>query len=226
MIEDEPGLALTVGDRLRAAGFAFETTPDGLEGLALASSLPAYDVVLLDLMLPGMDGTDVCRDLRRRGVRTPILMLTALGDVRDRVNGLRVGADDYLTKPFDPDELVARIEALLRRASAPPPERQEPVHFGDVEVDLRAMEVRRAGHPIDIAAREFQLLAYLIQREGEVVSREELLRAVWGYRRPPRTRTVDVHVTWLRGKLEPDRANPTFLRTVRGAGYKFVRAEP
>ena len=222
LVEDEPGVVLTLGDRLRAAGYAFESVADGEAGVARAAAAPPVDVVLLDVMLPGIDGFEVCRRLRRRGLRTPILMLTARGEVSDRVAGLRLGADDYVAKPFDPEELLARVEALLRRAPAP----AERVRFGDVEVDLRGMEVRRSGAPVELAAMEYQLLCYLIAREGEVVSREEILRAVWGFQRPPRTRTVDVHVTWLRAKLEPDRARPRFLRTVRGAGYKFVREAP
>lgn len=218
LIEDEPGLVLTLGDRLRAAGYAFEAATDGEQGVARALATPGVDLVLLDVMLRGIDGFEVCRRIRRDSVRVPILMLTARDQVGDRVAGLRLGADDYLTKPFAPEELLARIEALLRRA----PAAREPVRFGDVEVDLRGMEVRRAGEPVELAALEYQLLCYLIERAGEVVSREEILRSVWGFQRPPRTRTVDVHVTWLRSKLETDRAHPTFIRTVRGAGYKFV----
>lgn len=218
LIEDEPGLVLTLGDRLRAEGYRFEAARDGEEGLRLALATPHADVVLLDVMLPGLDGFELCRRLRRSGVHTPILMLTARGEVGDRITGLRLGADDYLVKPFDPGELVARIEALLRRT----PGEAATVRFGDVEVDLRGMEVRRAGEPVELAALEYRLLAYLVANAGTVVSREELLREVWGFQRPPRTRTVDVHVTWLRAKLEPDRARPRYLRTVRGAGYKLV----
>ncbi len=222
LIEDEPGLALTLGDRLRGAGFALEATASGVEGLARARAAPGYDVVLLDLMLPDLDGLEVCRALRRARVRTPILILSARGAVPERVAGLRLGADDYLVKPFDPAELVARVEALLRRASAPAA-RRAPVAFGDVEVDLDARAVRRGGAEVALGALEFGLLAYLVEREGRVVGRDELLREVWGFPRPPRTRTVDVHLTWLRRKLEPDRARPRFLCTVRGVGYKFVR---
>lgn len=218
LIEDEPGLVLTLGDRLRASGYAFESAADGEQGLARALSQPRVDLVLLDVMLPGIDGFEVCRRLRRKGLQVPLLMLTARSRTRDKVAGLRFGADDYLTKPFDPDELLARIEALLRRAPVP----CEPVAFGDVEVDLRGMEVRRGGEPVELAALEFQLLCFLIENAGQVVSREEILRSVWGFGTPPRTRTVDVHVTWLRSKLEPDRAHPRYIRTVRGAGYKFT----
>lgn len=222
-VEDEPGLARTVGDLLRGAGYRVEVAADGERGLDLATGSPAFDLLLLDVMLPTIDGFEVCRTLRRRGVSTPVLMLTARGAVSDRVMGLRLGADDYLVKPFDPAELLARIEALLRRAGQPPAD--APVRFGDVEVDLRGMSVRRAGREVPLAAMEFQLLAYLIQHEGSVLGRDRILRDVWGFRRAPRTRTVDVHITWLRAKLEPDRSRPRFLRTVRGAGYKFVRED-
>lgn len=222
LVEDDPGLSLTLGDRLRSAGHEVVRSQDGERALRLAALDPVPDLILLDVMLPGIDGHEVCRRMRGRGIDVPILMLTARTEVADRVRGLREGADDYVAKPFDPDELLARIDALLRRA-----ERRssagERVAFGDVEVDLRAHSVRRAGRPVALAALEFRLLRHLIAREGEVVTREELLRAVWGHLRPPNTRTVDVHVTWLRAKLEPDRAHPRHLRTVRGSGYLFVR---
>lgn len=221
LVEDEPGLRETLGDLLRSEGYRVETAPDGEQGLARATSSPAFDVILLDVMLPGINGFEVCRELRRRGLRLPVLMLTARGEVRDRVMGLRLGADDYLVKPFDPAELLARVVALLRRAGAQ--RAVEPLHFGDVEVDLAGMCVRRAGVELELAALEFQLLAFLIEHEGQVLSRDRILREVWGFQRAPRTRTVDVHVTWLRAKLEPDRAAPRYIRTVRGAGYKFVR---
>lgn len=220
LIEDEPGLARTVGDLLRAEGYRVEVAPDGERGLERALDASAFHLLLLDVMLPGIDGFEVCRSLRRRGVRLPILMLTARGAIADRVLGLRLGADDYLIKPFDPAELLARMEALLRRASDEAP---VPIVFGDVEVDLRGMSVRRAGRELELTAMEFQLLAYLIEHEGAVRSRETILREVWGFHQTPRTRTVDVHMTWLRQKVEPDRARPRHLVTVRGVGYKFVR---
>ncbi len=220
LIEDEPGLALTVGDRLEAEGYAAVIARDGERGLELARSRPAFDVVLLDVMLPGIDGFEVCRTLRREGVRTPILMLTARGEVRDRVTGLRLGADDYLVKPFESAELLARIEALLRRSSR---DVRTPVRaFGDVEVDLDGMVVRRAGREVELTSLEYQLLVYMLENAGRVLPREELLQQVWGFQRAPRTRTVDVHVTWLRGKLEPERGAPRYIRTVRGQGYKLV----
>jgi len=223
LVEDEPGLVRTLGDLLRQAGYSVEHAVDGPRGLELAQETPHFDVVLLDVMLPRLDGFEVCRTLRRKGVDTPILMLTARAEVSDRVHGLRLGADDYLTKPFDPDELLARIEALLRRTGSVDDRRR--ITFGDIEVDLNGMSVRRGGEDVPLAAMEFQLLAYLIENEGAVLTRETILREVWGFHRPPRTRTVDVHVTWLRSKLEPDRTEPRFIRTVRGIGYKFVTGE-
>ena len=223
LVEDDPGLALTVGDLLRGEGYRVEVAEDGERGLALAteSESETFGAILLDVLLPGVDGFEVCRTLRRRGVRAPVLMLTARGEVADRVAGLRLGADDYLVKPFDPDELLARVEALLRRSGDR--DSADPVRFGDVEVDLRGMSVRRAGEELELTAMEFQLLAFFLEHEGAVLSRERILREVWGFRRAPRTRTVDVHVTWLRRKLEPDRARPRHILTARGVGYKFVR---
>lgn len=219
LIEDDPGLTRTVTDLLRAEGYDVEHAPDGARALALATS-ESLDLLLLDLMLPDADGFDICRTLRREGLRTPILMLTARASVDDRVTGLRLGADDYLPKPFDPEELLARIEALLRRTS----ERvlPRPVRFGDLELDLAGMTLLRNGREVPLKAMEFQLLVYLVQNAGTALSRDRILRDVWGFSRAPATRTVDVHVTWLRRKIEPDRRHPRYLRTVRGVGYKFV----
>lgn len=218
LIEDEPGLRLTLSDRLAAEGFTVETRADGLSGLEAARQA-GYDLILLDVMLPGMDGFTVCRTLRDEGVDTPVLMLTARGQVDDRVAGLKLGADDYLPKPFHTPELLARIEALLRRARKDPP--AETVRFGDLEMDAKAAIVRRAGVEVALSAKEYQLLRYLVQHHGEVVTRETLLREVWGYNATPNTRTVDVHMTWLRQKLERDPSQPAHLITVRGMGYRF-----
>lgn len=220
LVEDDPGLVLTLGDRLRASGYALRVAASGEDALARLREDDELDLVVLDVMLPGIDGFEVCRRLRKEGQTLPVLMLTARGTVRDRVQGLREGADDYLVKPFDPAELVARVEALLRRA----PRRQTGrIAFGEVELDLAARTVTRAGQLLEMTALEFKLLAYLARREGQVVTRAELLRAVWGLARPPRTRTVDVHVTWLRAKLEPERTRPRHIHTVRGEGYRFTR---
>ena len=221
LVEDEPGLQLVVSDRLIAEGYHVETAGDGDTALRRASGEP-FDLIVLDVMLPGRNGFDVARTLREQGVRTPILMLTARSQVVDRVVGLRIGADDYLTKPFEMIELMARIEALLRRA---PPESGvalERYQFGDVQVDVRRAEVRRGGAPIELSAKEFQLLCYLIEHRGATVSRDELLHEVWGYQATPSTRTVDVHVAWLRQKLEPNPKTPQYVLTVHGLGYKFA----
>ena len=218
MIEDEPGLRLTLTDRLTAEGFTVESRADGLSGLE-AARRAGYDLILLDVMLPGMDGFTICRTLRDEGVDTPVLMLTARGQVDDRVAGLKLGADDYLPKPFHTPELLARIEALLRRAKKEP--LAENLRVGDIEIDARAAVVRREGQEVALSAKEYHLLRFLAQRRGEVVSREVLLREVWGYTATPNTRTVDVHMTWLRQKIEKDPSAPVHLVTVRGMGYRL-----
>ena len=222
LIEDEPGLVMTLTDRLGRDGFDVATAADGVAGLASALSHP-YDLIILDVMLPAKNGFEVCRDLRQQGVRTPVLMLTARGELKDKVEGLQIGADDYLTKPFEMAELQARIEALLRRsAELPGVAPGETYHFGDVSVDFRSAEVKRQGKPIDLSAREFQLLRYFVQHRGATLSRDELINEVWGYDSMPVTRTVDVHVAWLRQKIEPNPGRPKFILTVHRLGYKFV----
>lgn len=220
LIEDDLSLHMTIGDRLRAEGYAVLTAADGLTGLELATSSPCH-VILLDLMLPGLGGYEVCRRLRQRGSTVPILMLTARGQTADKVAGLKLGADDYLTKPFDLLELVARIEALLRR-SRTPPARAAAIQLGPLRIDLRAAEVTRHGRPVPLLAKEFELLRYFLDHPGETLSREELLREVWGYDFPPLSRTVDVHVLGLRQKLEEDPHHPILFLTVRGLGYKLA----
>ena len=220
LVEDDPGLRLTLTHRLDSEGYRVETASDGEAGLARAAG-DVFDLVILDVMLPRLNGFDVCRDLRRRGVATPVLMLTARGQVADRVVGLKLGADDYLTKPFEMAELLARVEARLRAHPASEP--SHPIHrFAAVEVDLRRAEVRREGAPVALSAKEFQLLRYFIAHRGATLSRKELLDEVWGYDSMPSTRTVDVHVAWLRRKLEPSPRHPQFILTVHGLGYKFV----
>lgn len=220
LVEDELGLVLTLTDRLRAEGFQVEDAQDGDAGLSRAMN-ESFDLVILDVMLPGKSGFDVCRELRQAAIGVPILMLTARGEVIDKVVGLQLGADDYLTKPFDMMELLARIAALLRRAPAAQ-RGSGTVEFGDVRVDFRRAEITRKGRPVDVSAREFQLLAYLTERRGETVSRDELLREVWGYSYASGTRTVDVHMAWLRQKLEENPRHPEYLLTVRGFGYRFA----
>jgi len=221
LFEDEPGLQLTLSDRLAAEGYHVETAEDGDTAVKRAGGEP-FDIIVLDVMLPGRDGFEVARLLRQQGVMTPILMLTARTLVIDRVVGLKLGADDYLTKPFDTSELLARLEALLRRAPAKSGVSLERYQFGDVAVDVRRAEVTRAGEPLELSAKEFQLLRYFIEHRGATLSREELLHDVWGYAATPSTRTVDVHVAWLRQKLEPNPRVPQFILTVHGMGYKFA----
>ncbi len=220
LIEDEPGLVLTLRDRLTREGYAVETSADGESGLERAAG-EAFDLVLLDVMLPRLNGFDVLRELRKRGIETPVIMLTAKGQVVDKVVGLKLGADDYVTKPFEMVELLARIEAKLRRVPATP-HPTEGYQFGDVRVDFRRAEVTRAGVLIELSAREFQLLKYFIEHRGATLSREELLNEVWGYNAMPSTRTVDVHVAWLRQKIEPNPRHPQYVLTVHGMGYKFA----
>jgi two-component system alkaline phosphatase synthesis response regulator PhoP len=221
LIEDEPGLQLVLTDRLTAEGYQVEAAGDGEVGFARASGEP-FDIIVLDVMLPKRDGLDVARSLRQQGVQTPILMLTAKGQVVDRVLGLKLGADDYLTKPFEMVELLARLEALLRRAPASAGVSLERYQFGDVAVDVRKAEVTRNGVPVELSAKEFHLLRYFIEHRGATVSRDELLHQVWGYQNTPSTRTVDVHVAWLRQKLETNPRIPQFILTVHGLGYKFA----
>jgi len=220
VVEDEPGLLLTLGDRLRREGYEVETEADGDAGLERAAT-GAYDLIMLDVMLPHRTGFDICRDLRQRGVFVPVLMLTARRQTTDKVVGLKLGADDYLTKPFKMMELLARIEALLRRALIQPAASQSVCQCGSLRVDLRRAEVFRDGKPVSLSTREFELLRYFIEHRGEVLSRDKLLQEVWGYQTLPLTRTVDVHVTWLRQKLEPNPKEPQLILTVYGLGYKF-----
>jgi two-component system alkaline phosphatase synthesis response regulator PhoP len=220
LVEDEPGLVLTLRDRLSREGYAVDTATDGESGLARAAG-EAFDLVLLDVMLPRLGGFDVLKELRKRNIETPVIMLTARGQVADKVVGLKLGADDYVTKPFEMIELLARIEAKLRRApSAPHP--TEGYQFGGIRIDFRRAEVMKEGAPLELSAREFQLLKYFIEHRGATLTRDELLNEVWGYNAMPSTRTVDVHVAWLRQKIEPNPRHPQFVLTVHGMGYKFA----
>ena len=221
LVEDEPALRRTLTDRLVSEGYAVEESGRGDDGFARAAG-EHFDLVILDVMLPGKGGFDVCRDLRQRGVFTPVLMLTARGDVVDRVVGLKLGADDYLTKPFEMAELLARVEARLRARPPAAVTQREAYRFGAVEVDFRRAEVARGGRPVELTAKEFQLLRYFIEHRGATLSRDELLNGVWGYDAMPNTRTVDVHVAWLRRKVEPIPRRPQFILTLHGLGYKFV----
>lgn len=219
LVEDEAAIRMAISDRLESEGYVVETAADGDRGYqqALRNS---FDVIILDVMLPRKNGFDVCRDLRGAGLNVPILMLTARAQVVDKVVGLRMGADDYLTKPFEPAELVARIEALLRRArnAAGDNVRQ----YGSLRIDLRGTAVTRAGEPVSLSAREYRLLEYFVTHTGVTISRDVLLREVWGYSTEVLSRTVDVHVGSLRQKIETDPKKPELILTVMGLGYKFA----
>jgi len=219
-VEDEEALCMTVGDRLRNEGYAVEYASNGDEGFEKATELP-FDLIILDVMLPQKNGFEVCRSIRQAGLITPILMLTARGQTSDKVNGLKIGADDYVTKPFDMGELLARIEALLRRAPNRPAFHTGVIQFGSVQVDLLGTEVTRDTKAVNLSAREFQLLRYFIEHRGATLTRDELLKQVWGYTAKIFTRTVDVHVASLRQKLENDPKQPKHILTVQGIGYKF-----
>jgi two-component system alkaline phosphatase synthesis response regulator PhoP len=221
LVEDEPGLVLTVSDLLMNEGYDVDTATDGESGLLKATS-EAFDLIILDVMMPKRNGLDVCRDLRQRGYDTAILMLTAKTQVVDRVVGLKLGADDYLSKPFDPSELLARVEALLRRVKKEGRAQVRNFEFSDVLVDFESGQVSKGDLPVSLASKEMQLLRYLVDRRGKVVTREELLQNVWEYQSDVSSRTIDVHVAWLRQKLEDNQQNPKHIHTIRGKGYRFA----
>jgi two-component system alkaline phosphatase synthesis response regulator PhoP len=221
LVEDEPGLRLTLSDRLASEGYDVTAAVDGDAGFERAAG-ERFDLVILDVMLPKRSGFDVCRELRQRGSDVPVLMLTARGQLTDRVVGLKLGADDYLTKPFEIAELLARVEARIRRGPSGAISSPGAYRFGEVRVDFRSAEVERAGTRLELSAKEFHLLRYFIEHRGATLSRNELLDAVWGYDAMPATRTVDVHVAWLRKKVEPQPRRPRFILTIHGLGYKFV----
>jgi len=218
VVEDEEALRMTLRDRLQSEGYVVDLADDGEQGYEKATHLP-FDLIILDIMLPRCNGLDVCRGIRLAGLATPILLLTARGQTVDKVVGLKLGADDYVTKPFDTMELMARIEVLLRRAA---PRTSVGLHkFGPIRVDFRGTQVTRDGVPVYLTAREFQLLRYLIERAGTTLSRAEILREVWGYEGGTFSRTVDVHVASLRQKLEEQPKKPKWIVTVTGLGYRF-----
>jgi two-component system, OmpR family, alkaline phosphatase synthesis response regulator PhoP len=225
IVEDERGMVITLRDRLTREGYSVSTAAEPNEALGLLAER-SFDLVLLDLMLRGGSGVDVCAQMRTRGLKTPVIMLTARSALTDKLVGLKMGADDYLTKPFEMAELLARIEVQLRRraADAKPSETAAAgvVRFGVVEVDLRAAEVKRDGALVSLSAKEFHLLRYLVEHPGATIARDELLDAVWKYDSMPNTRTVDVHVAALRRKVETNPRTPEHIITVHGLGYKFV----
>ena len=221
IIEDEPNMVLGLKDSCEYEGYEVSVARDGKEGLEKAA-IEKPDIILLDLMLPLMSGIDVCRTLRTRGIETPILMLTARNQEIDKVSGLEVGADDYVTKPFSIMELLARIRAHLRRAAKQVGDIESFV-FGDVELDFKKYAARKGGQVLDLSPREFEILRYLIRRRGEIVTRDELLDKVWGYDSNPVTRTVDNHIARLRQKIEPDPSAPQYIITAHRLGYRFVK---
>ncbi len=219
IVDDEPEIVRGLEDNLRFEGYQTISATNGGDGLALALSA-APDLVLLDIMMPKMSGWDVCRELRRKGVDVPVIMLTARGAEVDRVLGLELGADDYVTKPFSLRELLARVRAVLRR---PGPRRKfEEFAFGDARIWVRGRQVFKAGQEVRLTRKEFDLLVFLVEHRGEVVTREQLLDEVWGYERFPTTRTVDTHILRLRRKFEADPDDPKWIRTIHGQGYKFA----
>ncbi len=220
VVEDEPAILRGLADNLKFESYDVLTAADGEAGYRLLKERKP-DLVILDLMLPKLSGYEVCRKARAEGIATPILMLTARGEEGDRVLGLDLGADDYVTKPFSVRELMARVRALLRR-SQPPKSLPDELRFDDVVVDFRSYEARKGGRLLEMTRKEFSLLRLLAARAGEVLTRDELLNEVWGYEKYPTTRTVDNHIASLRTKLERDPAQPEHLRTVHGVGYKFV----
>ena len=226
VIEDNPDLAYGLRNNLEIEGYEVEVAKDGAKGLSRAKTARP-DLVVLDLMLPGMDGFRVLRSLREDGHGMPVLILTARGEEADKVRGLRLGADDYVTKPFGVLELLARIEALLRRVVAPKKNGGPPMpmleKFGEIEVLTPSRTVLREGSPVSLTPKEYDLLIALLRRDGACITRTELLTEVWGYSAEVMSRTVDTHVAELRRKLEPDPANPKHILTVRKTGYRLAR---
>jgi two-component system alkaline phosphatase synthesis response regulator PhoP len=218
IVDDEPAMVRGLEDNLRFEGYQTLSARNGRDGLALALQ-EGPDLILLDVMMPEMSGWDVLRALARKGLDVPVIMLTARGEEMDRVLGLELGADDYIPKPFALRELLARVRAVLRRPG--PRQRCEEFRFGDVRLHLRARQVFRAGTEVRLTRKEFDLLRYLVEHRGEILTRERLLEEVWGYERFPTTRTVDTHVLRLRQKFERDPEHPAFILTAHGQGYRF-----
>jgi DNA-binding response OmpR family regulator len=220
IVEDDPGIARFLERGLAAHGHRALTADNGQDGVQMATD-ESVDFVLLDIMLPGMDGQEVLRRIRARRPGVPVLMLTARGEVRDKVSALDGGADDYLTKPFDLEELLARMRALVRRADQPQASR---IQIGDLKMDLRSHRVWRGEKLVDLSSREFALLEYFVRHQGQVLSRQQILSAVWDYAFDPGSNVVDVYVSYLRNKLDR-RGEPSLIATVRGAGYRFEPSE-
>ena len=219
IVEDDEALRTMLGDRLRGENYVVQAAKDAEEAMDKIDVSP-FDLLIVDVMLPYRSGFDLCRDLRNSGLATPIMFLTAKTDLIDRVVGLKLGGDDYMTKPFEAEELSARVEVLLRRPAVRAGRRVQEI--GDLRIDLTRHEVSRDGKAIYLTDREFLLLCYLIDRPGQTIPRGELLRAVWGYEIKGYTRTVDVHIFTLRQKIEADPKHPELIRTITGIGYKFL----
>jgi len=220
VVEDDPAILRGLADNLRFEGYEVFTAQDGEAG-ARQQRAHKPDLIVLDLMMPKLGGFDLCRRLRGEGIQTPILMLTAKSEEADRVVGLDLGADDYVTKPFSVKELMARVRALLRRVQ-PQQDLPDSLRFGEVVVDFRRYEARHRGELVEMTRKEFAVLRFLASRAGEAVTRDELLNEVWGFEAYPISRTVDNHIASLRAKLEADPADPAHLRTVHGVGYRFI----
>ncbi len=220
IVEDEESILMALEDDLRHEGYTVTGVTDGARGLELAQA-SGNDLIILDIMLPGLDGLEICKKLRAGGDSTPILMLTAKSQEVDKVVGLELGADDYVTKPFSRRELLARVKALLRRAEPPDPPLTH-FRFADVEVDFKAYEVKKGGQPVELTAKEFALLRLFISHRNEVLHRDVILKEVWGDETDVFPRTVDAHIVHLRKKLEDDAADPRHIINVRAVGYKFV----
>lgn len=225
VVDDEPAIVTLLKYNLEAANYAVETATSGPDAVALAVKQP-YDAILLDVMLPGYDGGEVTKRLRQERILTPIIMITAKTDEFDTILGLELGADDYITKPFSPREVLARLKAVLRRYQDASPETSDTeatdqLRLGPLTIDLKRVAVHLAGEPVSLTPKEFELLVYLIKRPGQVFSREQLLNGVWGYDYSGETRMIDIHISHLREKLETDPKHPVYLQTVRGFGYRF-----
>ena len=223
IIEDNVALAAGLRNNLEIEGYAVDVAHNGEAGVQSARDA-APDLILLDVMLPGIDGYRVLRELRDRSIDAPVLMLTARAEEVDKVRALRLGADDYITKPFGVLELLARVEAVLRRSA--PPSRPETITFGDIAIHTGSRVITRAGQPVPLRPMEFDLLMALVERKGDLVTRFELLTQVWGHSSAVLTRTIDTHIAELRRKIEPDPGNPTYIQTVRKAGYRIAGLDP
>jgi two-component system alkaline phosphatase synthesis response regulator PhoP len=221
LVEDEKGIAIVIADLLRGEGHTVEAVADGETGLQRALT-GNFDLLILDVMLPGINGYEICKRVREHGFEGAILMLTARAQVNDRVEGLRKGADDYLIKPFSPEELAARAHALLRRVHKKGVTPVVSYKFGDVEIDFSQMEIVKNGQPLSLTGKEWELLRFLINNRGQILSRDAILAKVWGEQKFITPRTVDVHIAWLRQKLEKNPQSPRHILTIRGEGYRFV----